>query len=400
MNMKQCLLVILLLAGSFSQAQEKDENIVVLISLDGCRWDYPQWYDTPFLDFMEKNGAASGLIPAFPSKTFPNHYTLATGLHPEHHGIIGNSFLNRSTGKTFSLGTPEEKYNPVHYGGEPIWLTAQKQGIKTAIFYWPGSDVKIQGKSPELYHEYDKKPRLTYEERINGIVRQLKKSPARRPRLLMAYLEEPDKSGHNYGPQHKNTRKAVEQTDSLLGVLWHKIQALPVAPKVDFIVLSDHGMTQLVPERKIEVMKHLKKEWVEQIEGNMPANIYAKTGFADSIYQSLKTIDHIDVWHRADVPDFLHYKNNPNIGDIVVLPELGWIFCDEEVTSGGMHGYDPSYSDMQAIFRAMGPSFKHIKKKHFNNVSIYPLVCHLLGIAPAPHDGSMEEVKDMLNRAP
>ena len=151
----------------------KSGNTTVVISLDGCRWDYPLWYDTPMFDFMAENGISSGLIPSFPSKTFPNHYTLATGLYPDHHGIIANSFLDTESGEVFSLSDPEQKTNPKYYGGEPIWLTAKRQGLRTAVFYWPGSDVPILGQHPDTYFNYDDKPRLSAKQRINGIIEQL-----------------------------------------------------------------------------------------------------------------------------------------------------------------------------------------------------------------------------------
>ena len=126
-------------------AKAGDDVYNVVISMDGFRWDYPLWYDTPFLDEVAQKGVSSSLIPSFPSKTFPNHYTLVTGLYPDHHGIVANSFMDPETGKEFSLSNPETSTDPRYYGGEPIWLTAQKNGIHTAVFYWPGSDVAIQG---------------------------------------------------------------------------------------------------------------------------------------------------------------------------------------------------------------------------------------------------------------
>ena len=144
-------------------AKAGDDVYNVVISMDGFRWDYPLWYDTPFLDEVAQKGVSSSLIPSFPTKTFPNHYTLATGLYPDHHGIVANSFMDPETGKVFSLSNPETSGDPRYYGGEPIWLTAQKNGLHTAVFYWPGSDVPVQGKYPEIYHNYNDKPQLTFE---------------------------------------------------------------------------------------------------------------------------------------------------------------------------------------------------------------------------------------------
>ena len=394
--MRKAILTLILTITALLSASSKNDQVTVIISLDGFRWDYTQWYDTPFLDRMAEEGVEAALIPSYPSKTFPNHYTLATGLYPDHHGIIGNKFINRATGKKFSLSNREVKHDAHYYGGEPIWLTAQRQGLRTAVFYWPGSDVAVQGKYPDKYFNYDQEPRLTFGQRIDGILKQLRRPEAKRPQLIMAYFEQPDHNGHVYGPQAKQTRIAVMEIDKLISNLYERIQKLPISDKVNFIVVSDHGMTLTMPEKHINARQYLKKEWYYDIEGDAPANVYARDGYADSICQALQGVDHIRVWHRSEVPYYLHYGTNENVGDVVIDTELGWLFSDKKAEYGGTHGYDPSYNDMHALFRAVGPAFKHISLPHFPNVDVYPLLCHLLGIEPAPNDGSLNIVKRML----
>lgn len=394
--MRKAILTLILTITALLSACAKNDQVTVIISLDGFRWDYTQWYDTPFLDRMAQEGVEAALIPSYPSKTFPNHYTLATGLYPDHHGIIGNKFINRATGKKFSLSNREVKHDARYYGGEPIWLTAQRQGLRTAVFYWPGSDVAVQGKYPDKYFNYDQEPRLTFGQRIDGILKQLRRPEAKRPQLIMAYFEQPDHNGHVYGPQAKQTRIAVMEIDKLISNLYERIQKLPISDKVNFIVVSDHGMTLTMPEKHINARQYLKKEWYYDIEGDAPANVYAREGCADSICQALQGVDHIRVWHRTEVPYYLHYGTNENVGDVVIDTELGWLFSDKKAEYGGTHGYDPSYNDMHALFRAVGPAFKHISLPHFPNVDVYPLLCHLLGIEPAPNDGSLNIVKRML----
>ena len=394
--MRKAILTLILTITALLSACAKNDQVTVIISLDGFRWDYTQWYDTPFLDRMAQEGVEAALIPSYPSKTFPNHYTLATGLYPDHHGIIGNKFINRATGKKFSLSNREVKHDAHYYGGEPIWLTAQRQGLRTAVFYWPGSDVAVQGKYPDKYFNYDQEPRLTFGQRIDGILKQLRRPEAKRPQLIMAYFEQPDHNGHVYGPQAKQTRIAVMEIDKLISNLYERIQKLPISDKVNFIVVSDHGMTLTMPEKHINARQYLKKEWYYDIEGDAPANVYAREGCADSICQALQGVDHIRVWHRTEVPYYLHYGTNENVGDVVIDTELGWLFSDKKAEYGGTHGYDPSYNDMHALFRAVGPAFKHISLPHFPNVDVYPLLCHLLGIEPAPNDGSLNIVKRML----
>lgn len=394
--MRKAILTLILTITALLSASSKNDQVTVIISLDGFRWDYTQWYDTPFLDRMAQEGVEAALIPSYPSKTFPNHYTLATGLYPDHHGIIGNKFINRATGKKFSLSNREVKHDARYYGGEPIWLTAQRQGLRTAVFYWPGSDVAVQGKYPDKYFNYDQEPRLTFGQRIDGILKQLRRPEAKRPQLIMAYFEQPDHNGHVYGPQAKQTRIAVMEIDKLISNLYERIQKLPISDNVNFIVVSDHGMTLTMPEKHIDARQYLKKEWYYDIEGDAPANVYAREGCADSICQALQGVDHIRVWHRTEVPYYLHYGTNENVGDVVIDTELGWLFSDKKAEYGGTHGYDPSYNDMHALFRAVGPAFKHISLPHFPNVDVYPLLCHLLGIEPAPNDGSLNIVKRML----
>ena len=394
--MRKAILTLILTITALLSASSKNDQVTVIISLDGFRWDYTQWYDTPFLDRMAEEGVEAALIPSYPSKTFPNHYTLATGLYPDHHGIIGNKFINRATGKKFSLSNREVKHDAHYYGGEPIWLTAQRQGLRTAVFYWPGSDVAVQGKYPDKYFNYDQEPRLTFGQRIDGILKQLRRPEAKRPQLIMAYFEQPDHNGHVYGPQAKQTRIAVMEIDKLISNLYERIQKLPISDKVNFIVVSDHGMTLTMPEKHINARQYLKKEWYYDIEGDAPANIYVREGCADSICLALQGVDHIRVWHRTEVPYYLHYGTNENVGDVVIDTELGWLFSDKKAEYGGTHGYDPSYNDMHALFRAVGPAFKHISLPHFPNVDVYPLLCHLLGIEPAPNDGSLNIVKRML----
>lgn len=372
------------------------KHYTVVLSLDGYRWDYTEWYNTPFMDMMESKGVKSGLIPSYPSKTFPNHYTLATGLYPDHHGIVANGFLDRSTGETFSLGNAEQKINPIYYGGEPIWNTAKRQGVKTAVFYWPGSDVCVGGSYPDIYYVYDKEPRLTMEERLDGIITQLSLPESERPQLIMGYIEEPDGCGHNFGPHDKRTRKMVETLDSLVASFYNKMSKLPIADDINLIVLSDHGMAWVPEGNNIVIGNRLKDNWIIKVDGSIPANIYVEPGCVDSVYNALKDIDHAKVWKRNDIPKRHHYGTNSRIGDIVVDPEIGYIIYDEHVNAGGAHGFDPSMNDLHALFRAIGPDFKNIEIPHFANVDVYPLICRLLGIKPAPNDGDIEEINMIL----
>ncbi len=369
----------------------------VLISLDGYRWDYPQWYDTPFIDQMAREGVEAGLIPSFPSKTFPNHYALATGLYPDHHGIIANEFFDPDDGTYFSIGDPKVNRIAKYYGGEPIWNTAERQGKRVAVFYWPGSDVAVNGRHASVWHDYNQRPLLTLQERIDGIVEQLSMAETERPDLIMAYMEQPDAHGHTFGPQAKETRAAVEEVDTLLAQLYRRIEQLQFRDSINLVVLSDHGMAFVPKEHAVKVATRLKPEWVRKISGYVPCLVYANAGYADSCYEALKDMPNMNVWRKNEVPEYLHYGTNDRIGDIVISPDCGFVAYDGKWMDGGTHGYDPNYPEMHALFRAVGPDFKHIELRHFRTVDVYPLICHLLGIAPAPCDGDLKEIESMLN---
>lgn len=362
----------------------------IVVSCDGFRWDYPLFYDTPFLDAMAENGMEGELVPSFPSKTFPNHYTLATGLRPEHHGIIANTFTDQKTGAKFSLSNPVTKYDARYYKGEPIWLTAQRQGKHVAVFYWPGSDVPVQGKYPDVWHNYAEKPHMTFQERVDSVVAYATKADA--PDLIMVYFEEPDHNGHVYGPQSKLTRQVVVQMDSLLTSLWDRLVVAGKKDDINLVVVSDHGMTWCTPAGQVRPSDYLKKEWYDEISGSLPANIYAKKSWQqDSIVNALKNANHIRVWRKADIPEYFHYQDDPNIGDVLVLPEEGCLFTDDSCYNYGMHGFDPMYSDMHAVFRAQGRDVKKgIKLGQFSNTAVYSYICHLLGIKPSANDGTEE----------
>ena len=252
-----CLLFFLLPLNAKNPAP----HYTVIVSLDGFRWDYPTLYQTPNLDRMGQDGVKAVMLPSYPASTFPNHYTLATGLVPDHHGIINNTFWDVKNKCQYSMGDSASRYNPQYYLGEPIWTTAQKQGLKTGNMYWVGSDIAIKGSYPTYYREWTAKPFLTFEQRIDSVLSWLQKPEEERPRLVMLYFEEPDGSGHHNGPHSKKTGIVVQHMDSLMGVLRTGLEGLPIAKEINLIITSDHGMTEISSERVVEMNRYLKPEW-------------------------------------------------------------------------------------------------------------------------------------------
>jgi len=399
-KIKNYLFVLLALCSSLAIAQPGKDQVTVVLSLDGFRWDYPAKTATPTLDMMALNGVkAVSMIPSFPSKTFPNHYTLATGLVPDHHGLVNNAFYDKQLGKSYSVGSKVERFDPAFYGGEPIWVTASKQGVRTASYYWVGSDVAIQGIQPDFWKPYDQS--VPFIERIDTIIKWLSMPLNKRPRLVMAYYHEPDGVGHDFGPDDIRTLKVVHEIDSLVGIFYGRIQQLPNAADINFIVVSDHGMGPISSARNVVLRDYIPEAWPVRIEGGNPNfNLYADSSWADSAYNVLKKIKGIEVWKPAEVPAYLNYGSNPRVGDVIVVADSAWsvtLSKPRNEYTGGTHGYDIRNTDIHAIFYATGPAFKKkFVQPSFPNVDVYPLLAYLLGIKPKATDGDLNQVIMML----
>ncbi len=397
------LTIVFLLASctrTKDQSYETYENYVILVSFDGFRWDYPDLYNLPSFDDMELNGVkAERLIPSFPTKTFPNHYTIATGLYPDHHGLISNSFYARDLGLLYRIGNRAMVTNPDFYDGEPIWNTAEKQGLISASFYWVGSEAPIGGIEPTYWKTYDGS--VPFSDRVDTVMHWLKLPLEKRPRFITLYFDEPDGVGHSFGPVHRNTQEVIEQLDGILSVLRKEISKLPYGEKVNLIVTSDHGMGAISPERYVNIYDYVNREWIESDFGSNPFYLIdAIDGYEDSVAHILNRVDGISAWRKENIPAYLNYGSHPRITDIVVVADSAWsvgVKADPSGYSGGTHGYDNSNSDMHAIFYADGPAFKdNYIHPSFENVHIYSLIAHILDLDPAETDGNIEEVKDML----
>ncbi len=375
-----------------------DVPYLVVLSMDGFRWDYPAIYHTPNLDSIAATGVkAQELVPCFPSKTFPNHYSLATGLYPEHHGIVQNSFYDPVLGK-YTLSDRKAVKNPEFYFGEPIWVTAEKQSVRSACFYWPGSEAPIKGVYPDIYKQYDGS--VSFEARIDTVIAWLGRPAGERPHLIMWYFDEPDHTGHEYGPESEQTKEVVEHLDSLAGVFCRKINQLSIADSVNLVFTSDHGMQAISPERAIALDKLLKDRWVNLVGGANPVlMIDPNAGCTDSIMSVLKNVKHVKVYTKSSMPESLHYSDSNRIFDIVCVADSAWsiYWKASHFSTGGNHGYDPSNRNMHAIFYATGPAFlKNYVSAPFQNIHIYPLFARILGLIPAATDGSLTPTADML----
>jgi predicted AlkP superfamily pyrophosphatase or phosphodiesterase len=394
------LFVLIVLPGFRKDSRRPIKNYVVLVSLDAFRWDYNKIYNTPNLNKIAHDGVkADRMISSFPTVTFPNHYSIATGLYPDHHGLINNNFPASDLGLFYRMGDRAAVENPAFYGGEPIWVTAEKQGVKSASFFWVGSEAPVGGLHPVYWKKYNDS--VTFEARIDTVIKWLGYPPEKRPGLLTLYFDEPDATSHSFGPVSAQTGKIVERLDSLMGVLRTKLSALPEAKKINLIVLSDHGMTAVSPSRYINIKSLVPERMIASISGGNPVYlINPKEGKKDSVLYLLNKSKGLKAWNKTELPPKWHYGTNPRIPDIVVVADSSWSIGtrpDGSSVRGGAHGYDNSNPDMFSIFYAAGPAFrKNYKFSELDNIDVYNLVCTILRIKPAKNDGDPGHIKGIL----
>jgi len=381
------------------------ENTLILVSFDGCRYDYPDSANTPALDQMARNGIkASGLKTVFPSKTFPNHLSIATGLYPEHHGIISNKIYNAKTDEWYKLSNGAPKQSK-WYHGEPIWSTAEKQGVKAATFFWPGSEAEIAGQRPSYWKPY--KGRTPYKDRVNQVLKWLDLPKAERPRFISLYFDEPDHSGHEYGPESPKTLRALERVDSQLVALWTGIKERKLDGVVNVMVVSDHGMTTLSRDSVIFLDDYINMNDVKVIDWSPVGAIRPLPGYEDAVYTALKGAHpHMQVYRKGEVPEKYHYNDNEFIQPIITIADLHWTVGQKNyfnshpnVGTGGTHGFDPDYTDMNGIFYAQGPAFKKgYQAPLIQNIHLYELMCRVLDIDPAQNDGDNSKTLELMRK--
>jgi len=394
------LLLILLALGACSVQKNTDENYVVVLSMDGFRWDYADRAYTPNLDAIAAAGVkAEYLQPSFPTTTFANHYTLATGLYPDKHGILFNRFFDPETGRTYNDRNDRESVEDgSFYGGEPIWVTAENQNVTTATCFWVGSEAAVKGVSPTYWKRYQHN--MPFIDRIDTVAYWLGLPKEKRPRLVMWYMDEPDSKGHTYGPENDSLMSLVTYLDSLVGVLISRIDALPHKDKINIIVVSDHGMGQLSPDRQVILDQFIDTSLIVNYNGwNPTISLQIKDGMLDKAMEQLAKAPNVNVYARGAYPERLHFGNHPRTLDLTVVANEGyslyWSWAIANVK--GTHGYDNEDPAMRAIFYAKGPDFKeNYQRPAFQNIHLYPLLAKLLNLQAAETDGQLDAVIDML----
>ena len=411
------VLVCLLLALNlpvFAQAKpiRNLQPTVILVSLDGFRYDYLNLYRPSNLNSLAASGVrAKWMIPSFPSKTFPNHYTIATGLYPQDHGIVENNIYDPLFKAVFTLSDRREVENGRWWLGEPIWVTAEKHGQKAASIFYPGTEAEIAGTRPSFWKKYDKE--MSNDARVDTLLSWLDLPRDQRPTFLALYFSDPDDAGHEFGPIASETRKAVLKVDKEIGRLIMGLKAREIFRQINLIIVSDHGMASVRLTNAILLDKLFDTNlasrifWTREI-----VSIFPKAGKEDEIYQSLKRRlpPQGRVYRKAEMPARFHYSQSPRIAPLLVLPAEGWILTNRKAFAEmqakgetkrpkGGHGYDNQLPSMRAIFIAHGEAFKKGKVvSPFENIQVYNIMAKILGLKPAVNDGNYRAAKAVLAR--
>jgi predicted AlkP superfamily pyrophosphatase or phosphodiesterase len=402
--------VLFALAGCSTPPAAPPANLLILVSIDGFRWDYLQKYAAPTLHALAASGVhATRMTPAFPTKTFPNHYTLVTGLHPAHHGIVGNWFYDPTCNETFGMNKAESNREERWWtAGEPVWITAEKQGVRSACFFWPGSEAPHDGRRPSFYKPYDKQLRANA--RVDGLLAWLALPPAQRPRFATLYFDVVDDAGHRAGPDSPETQDAVYEVDTALARLLAGLDRLGLRDKTDFVIVSDHGMSEQSPDRVI-FLEDLMDVSTVQVDSSGPVGgVRPKPGTITAAALAAriraKAPPQLHAWLRDETPEQFHFRGNPRIPDVVLLCDDHWNFESKLgwparllTYSRANHGWDPATPNMGALFIAQGPSFRNgMEIPDVDNIHVYNLLCAVLKIAPAPNDGDNRLVRQALQR--
>ncbi|KAK7110899.1 ectonucleotide pyrophosphatase/phosphodiesterase family member 5-like [Littorina saxatilis] len=390
------LLLMVVVAGA-----EEYSGKVLLISMDGFRWDYLNKISGlgNFTRLRENSCSVDFVNNVFSTKTFPCHYSIATGLYEETHGIVSNHMYDPDHNATFSKGAGDPFWWD---GGEPIWVTAERQNKTTGVFYWPGSETRIRGYLPSIYRVYDESIPFPYrvETALNWFVDN-------GTEFVALYFHEPDHTGHAHGPDSMSMDDKVREMDGILGLILATLEEKKLSD-VNVILTSDHGMAEIdVDNRLLDLWEYLDESMVEMVpDSGTVTPILPKAGQTAKVFEAASKIPHVKAYLKDDIPAHFHYQNNPRIMPIVLISEEGWMlvknYTDSKVSEGrGNHGYSNELPSMKPIFFAWGPDFrKGVHSKSISSLDIYPLMCRLLNIEAAPNNGSLDSTAHFLLHTP
>lgn len=388
--------------GRSNSKQQQQKPYVILISADGFRYDLADKFNARHLKQLRSNGvAAKAMIPSYPSLTFPNHYTIATGLYPAHHGLVDNTFYDKKRNETYRLGNRKAVEDSSWYGGTPLWVLAEKQQMVTASFYWVGSESAIQGVRPTYYYRYNDS--IDMDTRIQVVKNWLTLPGDKRPHLITFYMPQVDHEEHMYGPDSKQAEEAVHFVDESIAKMVRMTDSLKLP--VNYIFLSDHGMIQVDTVNTLPLPSAIDTAKFRIPDGDVLVHLYANNpNDIQPTYNAVKqqAVD-FDVYLATEIPARWHYSTSDDrynrIGDMILVPKPPKSFSiRRRRTIPGKHGFDNAIPEMHATFYAWGPAFKQrLQIDAFENVHVYPLVAKILGLPVTEKiDGSLKVLQPIL----
>lgn len=408
------LLVAVIGLVSVVQSQEKAATpYVILVSFDGFRHDYVEKYDAPnFKQFMKEGVSAEAMLPSYPSKTFPNHYTIVTGMYPNNHGLVDNNFYDAELDIQYSIGNRSVVENSAFYGGLPLWQLAQKNGMKSASYFWVGSETSIAGSFPDYYRIYD--GNVPNEDRITAVRDWLKLPSEDRPNFISLYFSLVDDAGHRNGPNAEKTKVAVLEADRLLGVLMQAVAKIDLP--INIVITSDHGMNEIQPKEEnyltvTDLLQDFDSDRFRFVSSGAHGHFYSKDqAYLKKLAKDLKNrsdSQNFEIFFKSEMPEHWHYGTHDRIGDLFIKMNPGHYLTSEGRKANaiskqlyrGEHGFDPQETeDMGAIFYAKGPNFKSgMKIDQFRNIHVYPMIAKVLGITQLPEiDGKLEVLLNII----
>jgi predicted AlkP superfamily pyrophosphatase or phosphodiesterase len=376
--------------------------LTVLVSIDGFRADYLDRGLTPALSGLAARGARGAMRPSFPSKTYPNHYTLVTGLTPDHHGVVDNAMEDPAIpGVTFRLADRATVTDRRWWDDAvPIWVTAERAGLRTANVFWPGSEAAIHGVRPTDWLTFDMS--WPAQRRAGQALAWLDRPPAERPAFVALYFDEVDTEGHRFGPDSAQVNAAIARTDAAIGRLLAGLSARGIAANV--MVVADHGMAPISDARLIFADDLLAPDAGRTMALGAFMTYVPTPGREAEVERALiRPHPHMTCWRKGEIPARYHYGSHRRAPPIFCLAQTGWEITTRKRLSArthvnrGDHGFDPEAPEMRAVFVAAGPDIEPgVRVGDFDNVDVYPLLARLLGVRPEPHDGDLAELRAIL----
>ncbi|MBM3781416.1 MAG: alkaline phosphatase family protein [Acidobacteria bacterium] len=408
-----CVAAVLLVASARAVPQSTVSSpdastVTILIGLDGWRWDYVSRHRPPTLSALAARGVqASGLIPVFPSLTFPNHYSIVTGLRPASHGIVSNVMRDPAIAGQFRLADTAVTHIPAWWKGEPVWHTVTRQGRQAASMFWPGSDIAISGRYPTRYRTFDHN--LPPADRTAQVLEWLALPSDARPSFITVYYSDLDTDGHAYGPDAPEIAASVARVDREIGRLVEGATTLGLADRVHWVVVSDHGMIGLSADRLIVIDDYVDLSTVDLGEVGPLLTLSGTAVSNDAVYAALADRHpHLKVWRSADLPARFGLAGHPRLPGVIGLADEGWTVTTRARAAsaraegsrpawGGAHGFDPALRDMQGVLIAAGPRLRPgLRPPAVENVHLYELLCALVGVTPARNDGDASVTRPWL----